>query len=181
MTRTRSAIGRGRCFVRSCVRAASRRWRSVQVLSCASDSSTRSIRRSAVGFGILESGSREESRIEHHPGQQCQGACAHDHARLASLEGRNRTPVAAAARGTGEIAGAQTRYGKIIETDHGNGLVTRYAHASQLNVRDGDRVLRGQRVAAAGSTGRSTGPHLHFEVRLNGVPQNPARFLRTTG
>ena len=69
-------------------------------------------------------------------------------------------------------------YGKMVEVDHGNGLVSRYAHASTVDVREGDLVVRGQRIAAVGSTGRSTGPHLHFEVRLNGVPQNPARFLQ---
>jgi murein DD-endopeptidase MepM/ murein hydrolase activator NlpD len=66
----------------------------------------------------------------------------------------------------------------MIAIDHGNGLVSRYAHASEVYVNEGDLVVRGQRVASVGSTGRSTGPHLHFEVRLNGVPQNPARFLR---
>ena len=70
------------------------------------------------------------------------------------------------------------QYGKMIEVDHGNGLVSRYAHASTMDVREGDLVVRGQPIGAVGSTGRSTGPHLHFEVRLNGVPQNPARFLQ---
>ena len=88
------------------------------------------------------------------------------------------TPIVAAASGKVIFAGEHPQYGKMVEIDHGNGLVTRYAHASQLNVREGDLVLRGQRVATVGSTGRSTGPHLHFEVRLNGVPQNPARFLQ---
>jgi murein DD-endopeptidase MepM/ murein hydrolase activator NlpD len=88
------------------------------------------------------------------------------------------TPVVAAASGKVIESGYQPQYGKIIEIDHGNGLVSRYAHASEVFVREGDLVVRGQRVAAVGSTGRSTGPHLHFEVRLNGVPQNPARFLR---
>ena len=67
----------------------------------------------------------------------------------------------------------------MIEIDHGNGLVTRYAHASMLFVKDGDLVVRGQTIAAVGATGRATGPHLHFEVRLNGVPQDPERFLQS--
>ena len=87
------------------------------------------------------------------------------------------TPIVAAASGKVVYAGWHAEYGKIIEVDHGNGLVTRYAHASQIFVNEGDLVVRGQRIASVGSTGRSTGPHLHFEVRLNGVPQNPARFL----
>ncbi len=91
------------------------------------------------------------------------------------------TPVLAAASGKVVFAGEHPQYGKMVEIDHGNGLVTRYAHASELNVSEGDLVLRGQRVATVGSTGRSTGPHLHFEVRLNGVPQNPARFLQAAG
>ena len=91
------------------------------------------------------------------------------------------TPVIAAASGKVIEAGQHPQYGKIITIDHGNGLVSRYAHASRLAVSEGDLVVRGQRVATVGSTGRSTGPHLHFEVRMNGVPQNPARFLRSTG
>jgi murein DD-endopeptidase MepM/ murein hydrolase activator NlpD len=89
------------------------------------------------------------------------------------------TPVVAAASGKVVEAGFQPQYGKIVAIDHGNGLVSRYAHASEVFVHEGDLVVRGQRVASVGSTGRSTGPHLHFEVRLNGVPQNPARFLRS--
>jgi murein DD-endopeptidase MepM/ murein hydrolase activator NlpD len=90
------------------------------------------------------------------------------------------TSIVAAASGKVVYAGWHPQYGKIVEIDHGNGLVSRYAHASQVFVREGDLVVRGQRVAAVGSTGRSTGPHLHFEVRLNGVPQNPARFLQSS-
>jgi murein DD-endopeptidase MepM/ murein hydrolase activator NlpD len=87
------------------------------------------------------------------------------------------TPVVAAASGKVIAAEYHPAYGKMVEIDHGNGLVSRYAHTSMVFVKQGDLVMRGQRVAAVGSTGRSTGPHLHFEVRLNGVPQNPARFL----
>jgi murein DD-endopeptidase MepM/ murein hydrolase activator NlpD len=90
------------------------------------------------------------------------------------------TPIHAAASGKVIYSGWHPQYGKMVEIDHGNGLVSRYAHASQLAVAEGDLVVRGQRVASVGSTGRSTGPHLHFEVRLNGVPQNPARFLQAS-
>lgn len=91
------------------------------------------------------------------------------------------TTVDAAASGKVIFADVHPAYGKMLEIDHGNGLVSRYAHCSTLLVKEGDLVVRGQRVATVGSTGRSTGPHLHFEVRLNGVPQNPARFLQPTG
>ena len=87
------------------------------------------------------------------------------------------TPINAAASGKVIYADVHPAYGKSVEIDHGNGLVTRYAHGSELLVKDGDLVVRGQRIARVGTTGRSTGPHLHFEVRLNGVPQNPGRFL----
>ena len=91
------------------------------------------------------------------------------------------TPVVAAASGKVVFADWHPQYGKMVEIDHGNGLVSRYAHASVLLVKEGDLVVAGQRVAAVGTTGRSTGPHLHFEVRLNGTPQNPARFLQAPG
>ena len=73
------------------------------------------------------------------------------------------------------------QYGNMIEIDHGNDLVTRYAHASKLLVKVGDVVLRGGKIAEVGDTGRSTGTHLHFEVRHRGAAQNPARFLRMPG
>jgi murein DD-endopeptidase MepM/ murein hydrolase activator NlpD len=90
------------------------------------------------------------------------------------------TQVVATASGKVIYAEWHPAYGKMIEIDHGNGLVSRYAHTSSMNVREGDLVVRGQKIATVGSTGRSTGPHLHFEVRLNGVPQNPARFLQVS-
>jgi len=91
------------------------------------------------------------------------------------------TPIEAAASGKVIFAEVHPAYGKMIEIDHGNGLISRYAHCSALLVNEGDFVMRGQLIARVGTTGRSTGPHLHFEVRLNGVPQNPARFLQASG
>jgi murein DD-endopeptidase MepM/ murein hydrolase activator NlpD len=91
------------------------------------------------------------------------------------------TAILAAAGGVVVFAAAHPQYGNMVEIDHGNDLVTRYAHASRLLVKVGDVVLRGSKIAEVGNTGRSTGTHLHFEVRHRGVAQNPARFLRTPG
>lgn len=91
------------------------------------------------------------------------------------------TPIYAAAGGVVTHAGPSTGYGNLVEIDHGNGLVTRYGHISKVLTKEGDVVLRGQEIAEVGNTGRSTGPHLHFEVRYNGVPQNPARYLGMNG
>jgi murein DD-endopeptidase MepM/ murein hydrolase activator NlpD len=91
------------------------------------------------------------------------------------------TPIAAAAGGVVVTSEYHGQYGNMVEIDHGSGLATRYAHASKVLVRQGDLVKRGQKVAEVGSTGRSTGPHLHFEVLVEGVPQNPARFLAQVG
>jgi murein DD-endopeptidase MepM/ murein hydrolase activator NlpD len=88
------------------------------------------------------------------------------------------TPILASASGKVVKAESETGYGNVVDVDHGNGLVTRYAHASKILVREGDLVVRGQALAEVGSTGRSTAPHLHFEVRFNGVPQNPTKFLK---
>ena len=87
------------------------------------------------------------------------------------------TPIGAAAGGVVVTADAHAQYGQMVEVDHGNGLITRYAHASRLLVKKGDLVKRGQRLALVGSTGRSTGAHLHFEVLVQGVPQDPHKFL----
>lgn len=87
------------------------------------------------------------------------------------------TPILAAAGGVVVTQEAHPAYGNMVEIDHGNGLVTRYAHASKVFVKQGDVVKRGQKIAAVGTTGRSTGPHLHFEVLVQGVPQNPHKFL----
>ena len=87
------------------------------------------------------------------------------------------TPILAAAGGVVIVQEYHAAYGNMVEVDHGNGLITRYAHASKTYVKKGDIVKRGQAIAAVGSTGRSTGPHLHFEVWVSGVPQDPQRFL----
>jgi murein DD-endopeptidase MepM/ murein hydrolase activator NlpD len=87
------------------------------------------------------------------------------------------TPVMAAAGGVVQLSEFQPQYGNVVELDHGKGLVTRYAHNSKVMVKTGDIVKRSQVIAEVGTTGRSTGPHLHFEVRLEGVAQDPAKFL----
>jgi murein DD-endopeptidase MepM/ murein hydrolase activator NlpD len=87
------------------------------------------------------------------------------------------TPILAAAGGMVVSSAPHPAYGNLVEIDHGNGLLTRYAHTSKMLVKAGDLVKRGQVVAQVGTSGRSTGPHLHFEVLVEGVPQNPARFL----
>jgi murein DD-endopeptidase MepM/ murein hydrolase activator NlpD len=91
------------------------------------------------------------------------------------------TPILAAAGGVVTSTEWHPQYGQLLEIDHGNGLSTRYAHTSKILVKTGDIVKRGQQVAMVGNTGRSTGPHLHFEVLIDGVPQNPSRFLAAAG
>lgn len=89
------------------------------------------------------------------------------------------TPIHASAGGIVVYSDLHPQYGKMIEIDHGNDIVTRYAHASSLLVKVGQVVRRGQEIARVGSTGRSTGSHLHFEVRYKGIAQNPKRFLQS--
>jgi murein DD-endopeptidase MepM/ murein hydrolase activator NlpD len=86
-------------------------------------------------------------------------------------------PIFAAAKGTVSFAGVRSGYGNCIEIDHGNGLITRYAHMSRFAAQLGQAVDAGTVIGAIGSTGRSTGPHLHFEVRLHDQPLNPRPFL----
>jgi murein DD-endopeptidase MepM/ murein hydrolase activator NlpD len=88
------------------------------------------------------------------------------------------TPIMATAPGVISFTGVRSGYGNTIEIDHGGGFKTRYAHLQAITVRVGQRVAIGQRVGAMGSTGRSTGPHLHYEVWANGRAQNPNRFLK---
>ena len=86
-------------------------------------------------------------------------------------------PIHAAADGTVFFSGVMDGYGNVILIDHGNGVVTLYAHQSQLIAGSGQRVARGEVIGLVGSTGHSTGPHLHFEVRVNGVAYDPLAYL----
>ena len=87
------------------------------------------------------------------------------------------TPIQAAAGGVVVAQEFHPQYGNMVEIDHGNDLISRYAHASRIFVKKGDLIKRGQKIAEVGTSGRSTGAHLHFEVMVNGVPQDPLRFL----
>lgn len=88
------------------------------------------------------------------------------------------TPIYSAAGGVVVSQEAHPQFGNLIEIDHGNDLLTRYAHVSRSLVKKGDLIKRGQKIAEVGNTGRSTGPHLHFEVLVRGVAQDPQKFLR---
>jgi murein DD-endopeptidase MepM/ murein hydrolase activator NlpD len=93
------------------------------------------------------------------------------------IDGERGDNVLAPGSGTVVKAAYTGGYGNMIEVDHGRGLITRYGHLSRIEVKEGDVVTRGQLIGQIGSTGRSTGPHLHFEFRLNDKPINPRLFL----
>jgi murein DD-endopeptidase MepM/ murein hydrolase activator NlpD len=94
------------------------------------------------------------------------------------FRGMTGEPIRATAAGTVTVAGWNGGYGKMVEIDHGNGLVTRYGHLSAVEVDVGDKVRSGQLIGRLGSTGRSTGPHLHYETRVDGDAVDPQKFLR---
>jgi len=85
--------------------------------------------------------------------------------------------VQVAAGGKVTIAGWLRGYGNVVYVDHGNGLSTRYGHLSEIDVTVGQTVTQGQKIGLVGSTGRSTGPHLHYEVRINNQPVDPKPYL----
>jgi murein DD-endopeptidase MepM/ murein hydrolase activator NlpD len=87
-------------------------------------------------------------------------------------------PVRATANGKVVNAGWAGGYGRMVEIDHGNGLSTRYGHLSEIGVKVGEQIKIGQVIGAVGSTGRSTGPHLHYETRIDGDAVDPQKFLR---
>jgi murein DD-endopeptidase MepM/ murein hydrolase activator NlpD len=90
---------------------------------------------------------------------------------------RKKTPIVASAGGVVTYAGKKGYLGNVVIIDHGYGIVTRYAHLYKALKKKGEKVMRGDKIALVGSSGRTTGPHLHYEVRLNGVPVNPAKYF----
>lgn len=107
------------------------------------------------------------SSTEHHPGMD--------------IDGDKGTPVVATARGVVIKAAYHGGYGNLVEIDHGKGVTTRYGHLSEIDVEAGQEIARGQTIGKVGSTGRSTGPHLHYEVRIAGEAVNPRPFLPQQG
>jgi len=93
------------------------------------------------------------------------------------IANRHGAPVVAPADAVVVFAGTEGAYGKVMVLDHGYGVKTRYAHLSDLGAKVGEKVKRGQQIGLMGNTGRSTGPHLHYEVRVNGIPENPRKFI----
>lgn len=93
------------------------------------------------------------------------------------IAGPHGKEIIAPSDGTVVFAGLEGGYGNVIVIDHGYGIKTRYGHLASLRVKPGERVKRGDLIAAMGNTGRSTGPHLHYEVRVNGIAQNPRKFI----
>lgn len=93
------------------------------------------------------------------------------------ISGKVGTPIIAPAQGVVKFAGEDGTYGKTVVVTHGMGLTTRYAHMDKISVQEGDKLSRGDLIGELGNTGRSTGPHLHYEVRLNGVSVDPMRYI----
>ncbi len=118
--------------------------------------------RETSGFGVRDD--PFTGHAAYHPGQDFAGAYG--------------SPIYVTAPGVVSYAGVRSGYGNTVEVDHGHGFKTRYGHLSAISVSVGQSVAVGQRIGAMGSTGRSTGTHLHYEVWVNGRPQNPLRFVR---
>ncbi|WP_425918939.1 M23 family metallopeptidase [Acinetobacter sp. TSRC1-2] len=115
-------------------------------------------------------------RVSSSYGGRTMGGRAENHSGL-DLAAPSGTPIYATGPGIVTKSGWGTGYGQYVEINHGNGYLTRYAHASRLIARVGDRVKAGEHIANVGSTGRSTGPHLHYEVVKDGERKNPSTYL----
>lgn len=120
--------------------------------------------RSGISSGFGLRASPFASRIQLHEG--------------IDFDAQNREPIYATGEGVVRQAGYRGSYGYSVIVDHGYGIETLYAHLSKISVRVGDQISRGQNVGLVGSTGHSTGPHLHYEVRVNGLPKNPLRLVQ---
>ncbi len=93
------------------------------------------------------------------------------------IANRIKTPIIAPADGKVSFAGRRWLLGNVLEINHGHGFLTRYAHLEAFKKKKGDRVKRGETIALMGNTGRSTGPHVHYQIKLNGVPVNPEKYI----
>lgn len=105
------------------------------------------------------------------------GGASHRFHKGLDITSRTGTPIVAPAQGEVVMAGPDGAYGNSVEINHGSGLVTKYAHMQRYTVRQAQWVKRGEIIGYVGSSGRTTGPHLHYEVRLNGTPVNPMRYI----
>jgi murein DD-endopeptidase MepM/ murein hydrolase activator NlpD len=90
------------------------------------------------------------------------------------------TPIAAPAEGVVLIAGREAEYGRLVCIDHGHGYTTMYGHLKEMHVKPGDKIQAGQNLGTVGTSGNTTGPHLHYEVRIHGRPVNPYSYLTKT-
>jgi murein DD-endopeptidase MepM/ murein hydrolase activator NlpD len=118
----------------------------------------------------------EMKRVSSNYGGRTMGGRAENHSGL-DLSAPSGTPIYATGPGVVTKSGWGTGYGQYVEINHGNGYLTRYAHASRLIARVGDRVNAGEHIANVGCTGRCTGPHLHYEVVKDGQRKNPSTYL----
>lgn len=141
-----------------------------------SSSSSNVMQFSNTGYSWLKTHPLPNGRVSSNYGGRTMSGRAENHSGL-DLAAPTGTPIYATGPGTVTKAGWGRGYGNYVEVDHGNGYVTRYAHASRMHVSAGDYVQAGEKIASVGCTGRCTGPHLHYEVVKNGKRQNPSTYL----
>ena len=130
-----------------------------------------------TGYSWLVNHPLEDGRVSSTWGNRTLLGTTRHHSGV-DLAAPSGTPIYSTGSGVVTKSGWGSGYGQYVEIDHGNGYITRYAHASRLMVNAGDRVNAGEHIANVGCTGRCTGPHLHFEILLHGQQQNPAAYLQ---